>query len=104
MVAEQLSIGAWSKVYENLAQSRDKKDIAREFNTGPEELASWIRSLSYLRNLCAHHARLIKINYILLPRTSSALPSTINDKKFIIFAAVIHYLLRRVSPNSQWSY
>lgn len=103
MVAEQLSMGAWSQVYENLRQSRDRKDIAREFDIGPEELASWMRSLSYLRNLCAHHARLLKINYALLPRTSSVLPNTINDKKFIIFAAVIHYLLRRVSPSSQWS-
>ena len=103
MVVEQLSMGAWSQVYENLRQSRDKKAIAREFYIGPEELASWMRSLSYLRNLCAHHARLLKINYVLLPRTSSALPSTINDKEFIIFAAVIHYLLRRVSPSSQWS-
>ena len=103
MVAEQLSMGAWSQIYEKLKRSRDKKDVAREFNTGPGELASWMHALSYLRNLCAHHARLLKINYVLLPRTSSALPSTIDNKKFIIFAAVIHYLLHRVSPNSKWS-
>ena len=103
MIAEQLPLGAWSQIYENLRQSRDKKAVAREFNIGPEELASWVRSLSYLRNLCAHHARLLKINYVLLPRVSPVLPSGLNDKKFIIFAAVIHYLLRRVSPNSKWS-
>ena len=103
MIAEQLSMGAWSQIYENLGRSRDRKAVARAFNTGPEKLTSWIRALSYLRNLCAHHARLLKINYVLLPRTSSALPSGIEDKKFIIFAAVIHYLLKRVSPNSKWS-
>ena len=103
MIAEQLSMGAWSQIYENLKQSRDKKDVAGEFNTGPEEMASWMHALSYLRNLCAHHARLLKINYVLLPRISPVLPSTIDNKKFIIFAAVIHYLLRRVSPNSKWS-
>ena len=36
-----------------------KKLVAREFNLPQHEvLESWMRSLSALRNQCAHHARL----------------------------------------------
>jgi abortive infection bacteriophage resistance protein len=102
MVTEQLSMGTWSLVYKNLRQSRDKKDIARSFNVGPIELTSWIHALSYLRNLCAHHSRLLKINYVVLPQISPILPNSINHTKLIIFIAVIHYLLKSIPSSSEW--
>ena len=55
-VAECLSFGKWSKLYSQLTMQ--KSAIAAEFQLTPSTLQSWLHSLSYLRNACAHHARL----------------------------------------------
>lgn len=56
---ELVSLGTLSKLYYNFADNQVKKRIAREFNLPQHEvLESWMRSLSALRNYCAHHSRL----------------------------------------------
>ena len=56
---ELASFGTLSKLYYNFADRKVKKQIAREFNLPQHEvLESWMRSLSALRNHCAHHARI----------------------------------------------
>ena len=56
---ELASFGTLSKLYYNFADKKVKKLVAREFNLPQHEvLESWMRSLSALRNHCAHHARL----------------------------------------------
>ena len=56
---ELASFGTLSKLSYNFADKKVKKLVAREFNLPQHEvLESWIRSLSALRNHCAHHARL----------------------------------------------
>lgn len=56
---ELASLGTLSKLYYNFADKKTKKVIAREFNLPQHEvLESWMRSLTDLRNHCAHHARL----------------------------------------------
>jgi len=56
---ELASLGTLSKLYYNFADKKTKKLIAHEFNLPQHEvLESWMRSLTDLRNHCAHHARL----------------------------------------------
>lgn len=56
---ELASLGTLSKLYYNFADNKVKKRVAREFNLPQHEiLESWMRSLSALRNHCAHHARI----------------------------------------------
>lgn len=56
---ELASFGTLSKLYYNFADNSIKKSIARDFNLPQHEvLESWMRSVSALRNYCAHHARI----------------------------------------------
>lgn len=56
---ELVSLGTLSKLYYNFSDTRTKKHIARQFNLPQHEvLESWMRSLTVLRNCCAHHSRL----------------------------------------------
>ena len=56
---ELASFGTLSKLYYNFADNKVKKRVAREFNIPQHEvLESWMRSISALRNYCAHHSRL----------------------------------------------
>lgn len=57
MVNEICSFGLFSKMFQNL-QLQHRKNIAKAFLVDEQVLKSWILSLSFVRNVCAHHARL----------------------------------------------
>lgn len=54
---EVLSFGALSKFYKNML-NQDKKAVASTFDIGYTYLESWLESISYVRNICAHYGRL----------------------------------------------
>lgn len=39
-------------------KNEDKKEIAKTFNIGYTYFESWIESIAYVRNICAHYGRL----------------------------------------------
>lgn len=57
---EIMSMGTVSQLYGNLDPSRSDvaKLVARGFNIKPFMLRSWLRHLTYVRNICGHHSRL----------------------------------------------
>lgn len=56
---ELASFGTLSKLYYNFSDKKLKKRVARQFNLPQHEvLESWMRSVTVLRNCCAHHSRL----------------------------------------------
>lgn len=58
-IMELISFGTLSKLYYNCNDIKTKKHIARDFNLPQHEvLESWMRSLTVLRNCCAHHSRI----------------------------------------------
>jgi abortive infection bacteriophage resistance protein len=101
MVAEVLPLGSWSKVYEHLAVSKDRKLISKEYDLLPATLQSWLHSLTFLRNVCAHHGRLFGRKLPLTPNKAKSLPMT-NDKFLYNFVCVAWYMLKALSPNSRW--
>ena len=46
-----------SKFYKNM-KNADKKAVAKSFGIGYTYLESWLESISYVRNVCAHYGRL----------------------------------------------
>lgn len=57
IIAEVMTMGAWSKIYEHLRKVRYKKMIASNFGFTHQEFESWLHGLTILRNICAHHQR-----------------------------------------------
>ncbi|MDR1937542.1 MAG: Abi family protein, partial [Tannerellaceae bacterium] len=55
---EITSFGALSHLYNNLKSGTDKRAIAGTFGLPDVVFASWLHSFVYLRNVCAHHARI----------------------------------------------
>ncbi len=47
-----------SQICNNLKQRSDITGIAKWFGLPPETFTSWLHSVNYVRNICAHHARL----------------------------------------------
>jgi len=58
MLLEVSSFGSLSVLYSNLNPSFEKRQIAKHFGLADSVFSSWIHSIVYLRNVCAHHSRL----------------------------------------------
>jgi abortive infection bacteriophage resistance protein len=58
MAAEILSFGQLSKWIENLRTSADRQALARSFGIDERLFCSFLRHLTVVRNICAHHGRL----------------------------------------------
>jgi len=56
-LVEVFSFGTLSKFYKNMTNA-DKKAVAKSFGVGYTYLESWLESISYVRNICAHYGRL----------------------------------------------
>ena len=56
-LVEVFSFGTLSKFFKNMKNS-DKKAVAKTFGIGYTYLESWLESISYVRNICAHYGRL----------------------------------------------
>ncbi len=67
VIAEVISFGKWSIMFANLHDA-DKKAIAAEFGFHYEEMKSWLETLSWVRNSCAHHARMWNTSVLKSPR------------------------------------
>lgn len=58
MSLELASFSQLSILYKNLRSCEAHKAIARHFGLHPNVLTSWLETLSFVRNSCAHHSRL----------------------------------------------
>ena len=58
MLLEVTSFGTLSVLYNNLKPGIDKRNIAKHFGLADKVFSSWLHSIVYLRNVCAHHSRL----------------------------------------------
>lgn len=105
MIIELLSLGTWSVLYKNLAQRSDKKQIADAFDLSFVELRSWLHSLTYIPNLCAHHARLWNRHFTITPDIKSKYKEYLTPNyTFAAQAAMMHIMLSVIVPNSTWHY
>lgn len=111
MAVETWDFGTLSHLIE-MAHPLDRKAIATRYNLNdPELISSWIRVLSYVRNICAHHSRLWNhplVNSPKIPKGQDA-PSITHigqyqNTKSRIYAAcaISQYFLSQICPNSQW--
>lgn len=102
MLAEVLSFGSWSLIYNHLNVSSDRKSISKQFDLSPETLESWLHSLVYIRNTCAHHGRLFARLLPFKPKKDKGLPIQHQNHVFN-FICVTSYLHKKIIPDSNWS-
>jgi abortive infection bacteriophage resistance protein len=105
ILLEITSFGTLSRLYGNLKPGKPRKDIAKLFGLSDRVFASWLHSLVYIRNVCAHHARIwnrpMSIQPLFPRNTSSA---WINNRQVginrVFYAlSMMIYLLNIVNPN-----
>ena len=72
VIIESFSLGMLSRFYADMFLE-DRKKIASEINTKDLYLKSWLRSLTVLRNICAHYGRLYGVMFTNIPKFPPAL-------------------------------
>lgn len=107
MCFELLTIGELSHIYRGLKNNADKKRIADFFDVHHTVFASWLHTLTYIRNICAHHNRLwnrdlaIEPEKLIKPKGVWIDKRFENNKRIFYFLCVLRYLLLRANPNNR---
>lgn len=109
---EELTLGDLSHLYKGLAKDADRKAIAKRFNSPQDKLESWLHTLTFVRNCCAHHARLwnraLPIAPKLMRDPAWQLPDVIPytqiqpARRLFSVLMLLSFLMKQVSPDSQW--
>lgn len=102
MLAEALSLGTWSKIYQNLTTANQKL-VAQFSGQKYDTIENWLRVLSDVRNICAHHGRLWNRAFVSLPSLPAGmLRYPADPTRFAAQAAVIASMLRHFYPETRW--
>lgn len=112
MLTEVMSLGALSFGYNGLVNDQksgieDKKAVAQHFNLHHKKLGDWLHTLTYVRNICAHHSRLWNRELAIKPdknKDSNWLPPITprNDRVFYILLMLRH-LLNATGNGDEWA-
>jgi abortive infection bacteriophage resistance protein len=105
MCFELLTIGELSHIFRGLRYNADKKRIADFFDLHPTVFTSWLHTLTYVRNICAHHSRLWNKDLAIEPEILKkpvgewiSRPFENNHRVFY-FLCMLEYMLRRANPT-----
>lgn len=107
-VCEVMSLGLLSRWLTQLTPG-SASVIAKECGLDQSVLKAFVRQLTYVRNLCAHHCRVWNRSLTItmrLPRSKpEALAASMNphaDRRIYNTLTVLVYLLDRISPSHTW--
>jgi len=111
VASEVWDFGVLSKLYDGLKKEHQDL-ISKKYGVNNGRIfASWLRSLNYLRNVCAHHSRLWNRNIIDQPKLPShdEIPwvehfegiSNFKARPFLLFC-ITHQLISAIQPNTKW--
>ncbi len=113
---EVCSFGNLSWVYSIIKPGMTKRNIAKTYGLNDKVFQSWLHSIVYLRNTCAHHSRLwnkklaIKaefpkqtkypwiVNFETIDSRTEE-PSSIKNRTYFAIC-MIQYLLQSINPNN----
>jgi abortive infection bacteriophage resistance protein len=87
MLTEILSFGSLSKMFKGMLRP-DQRRVAGRYGMQAHYLISWVHHLVYVRNICAHHARLWDRRWAIKPelppsRAWTAPSTPLNDTVFV---------------------
>lgn len=105
MLTEVMSLGNLSKLYTGM-KNDDKKVVAKHFNLHYKRLADWLHTLTYIRNICAHHSRLWNRELGIRPEKSKEKewlpPLTPRNDRIFYILLIIRVLLDLTNNDESW--
>lgn len=108
MTFEISSFGTLSMMYRWLKPGHAKRKVAKFYGMTDTVMESWLHSLVYVRNICAHHSRLwnrsLRINALIPRRTDFNFITIPKDTKRIYYIlSILLYFLQTVNPQNSFA-
>ncbi len=106
MLTEVITLGALSRLYEGML-SEQQGPVAKTYGVAPSVLRTWLRTLTYTRNLCAHHSRLWNrelANRPSLPRHDPLWnpPVTPTNRRLFAVLLILRRMMERHHDGENW--
>ncbi|HRM91892.1 MAG TPA: Abi family protein [Thomasclavelia ramosa] len=110
MCVEIMYFNQLSKICSNLKNRSDINSISQYYALPPDIFCSWLHSINYIRNICAHHARLWNRDMNIVPnklKFSKKLkwvsdPETTKRGKVYYSLCILNYMLQTVNHTSNF--
>jgi abortive infection bacteriophage resistance protein len=102
---EITSFGTISRLYENLKSDVVKREISQAFGLADMVFISWLHGFVYIRNVCAHHARLwnkpLQIQPLFPRRTQYTwlTDKSVSNNRIYYVLSMMVYFLNTVNPS-----
>ncbi|MBD5321906.1 MAG: Abi family protein [Duncaniella sp.] len=108
MTFEVSSFGTLSMMYRWLKAGLARRKVARFYGLTDTIMESWLHSIVYVRNICAHHSRLwnrrLSINALIPRRTHLPFVDIPADTKRVYYImSIILYFLQAVNPQNTFA-
>lgn len=99
-MVEIISFNTLSKIFANLKETH-RRDIAKDIDIKPKVIESWLHTLTYVRNICAHHSRLWNKMLAIEPTKprNQHIFHTINNKKIFFVLTMIQFILEKIDDE-----
>lgn len=107
MAAEAITFGQLSIIFSYLPKNI-QVPMAKQLNLHSRGLVSWLHTLTSIRNICAHHARLWNRVLPIKPTIPSIryhpefhTPEKIKNDSYFVILAILKYLMENLSPGNK---
>ena len=99
-MVEIISFNTLSKIFANLKEFY-RKVIVEDLDIKPFVFQRWLHTLTYIRNICAHHSRLWNKDLAIEPMIpkNQKIFKNINNKKLFFVFTMIEYLLTKIDSE-----
>ena len=104
MLMETFSFGAVSRIYK-VMRGELRIPVADALGVQQDILESWLHCLSFVRNVCAHHARIWNRRLTISPKIPKKYRDTWpaqSQNRLYVVCAVIHHLMKMIADDSGW--
>jgi abortive infection bacteriophage resistance protein len=105
---ETMTFGQMLTMFRNCGK-HVQRDIASLFHLPGTVILSWLFTLNYIRNLCAHHSRLWNRELAIKPLIPHArhdarwhAPDPVQNDRVFAVLTLLRYLLSQTAQQSQW--
>lgn len=108
MTMEVSSFGTLSMLYSYFVPGHTKRNIAKFYGISDSVFESWLHSIVYVRNICAHHSRIwnraLRIRPLFPRKTAKPFLQTApaNNKVYYVLS-VMQYFLQTINPKSSFA-
>lgn len=104
MVFEVMSLGSISHCFKFLRHP-EYMDTCNKFGLSHQILSSWLHSISYVRNLCAHHCRLWNRIPTIKPIIPNNMRTEFNNQNDRIYASLLtmQSMLKKIWSDNNWA-